>query len=114
MINETEHLLSCLAEECCETGQRVSKALRFSLEEIQRNLHDNPKQLNNAQRISEELGDAFAVGLLLVRNGIIPDFRDADAVERKWNRIEQYMEHARATGALAKPKPVRKFFGKRD
>lgn len=48
-------LLTILAEECCEVGQRVSKALRFGLMEIQ------PGQpLSNAERISEELGDLLA------------------------------------------------------
>lgn len=48
-------LLTILAEECCEVGQRVSKALRFGLMEVQ------PGQpLSNADRISEELGDLLA------------------------------------------------------
>ncbi len=48
-------LLTILAEECCEVGQRVSKALRFGLMEVQ------PGQpLSNAERISEELGDLLA------------------------------------------------------
>lgn len=43
-----EHLLSILAEECCEVGQRVSKALRFGLDEVQ------PGQdLSNAERIKQ-------------------------------------------------------------
>jgi hypothetical protein len=34
-INETDHLLACLAEECAEVSQRVMKALRFGINEIQ-------------------------------------------------------------------------------
>jgi NTP pyrophosphatase (non-canonical NTP hydrolase) len=49
-------LLTILAEECCEVGQRVSKALRFGLSEIQLG-----QPLDNAQRISEELGDLLGV-----------------------------------------------------
>ena len=48
----TRELLVILAEECCEVGQRVSKALRFGLLEVQ------PGQdLTNAQRIAYEVGD---------------------------------------------------------
>lgn len=34
-MNLQEHLLSCLAEECAEVGQCVSKALRFGLQDAQ-------------------------------------------------------------------------------
>lgn len=58
-MNRTEYLLCCLAEECTEVGQRVSKALRFGLREVQ------PMQpLNNAERIREEMRDLLAVGAL--------------------------------------------------
>jgi hypothetical protein len=36
-MNPTEHLLSCLAEECAEVAQRASKSLRFGLSEVQPN-----------------------------------------------------------------------------
>ena len=99
-MNNTQHLLSCLAEECCETGQRVSKALRFGLSEVQASTVGNPKQLNNAQRISEELADLYAVGLMLVEAMIIPDFRSEEHINYKRERIAQYMAHARKSGAL--------------
>ena len=51
-MNTIEHLLTCLAEECDEVGQRVMKALRFGLDEIQ------PGQdFTNAERIVLELHD---------------------------------------------------------
>lgn len=31
-MNKAEHLLTCLAEECAEIQQAVSKALRFGVE----------------------------------------------------------------------------------
>ncbi len=55
-MTRTELLLTVLAEECVETAQRVSKAIRFTLEEIQ------PEQeLTNAQRIVYEFNDIVAV-----------------------------------------------------
>lgn len=99
-MNRTEHLLSCLAEECCEVGQRVSKALRFSLAEVQESSIGNPKQLSNAERISEEMRDVYAVAVLLVEARVIPDFRASIHVEYKRERILKYMEHAHKTGAL--------------
>lgn len=59
-MTRQELLLTQLAEECAEVAQRVSKALRFGLEEIQ------PGQsLNNAERIVEELIDLQAVWRML-------------------------------------------------
>ena len=49
-------LLEILIEECAEVQQRATKALRFGLKEVQ------PGQnLNNIERMSEELGDVFCV-----------------------------------------------------
>lgn len=95
-MNRQEHILSCLAEECCEVGQRVSKALRFGLEEIQ------PGQLmNNAERILEELHDLIAVALILQRKGVIDKVMPTVAqVETKWAKIEKFMAYAKAEGAL--------------
>lgn len=96
-MNRTEHLLVCLAEECSEVGQRVSKALRFGLDEIQR---DQP--FNNSERIVEELGDLYSVVSILIADGILPPFSiPQKTVDAKRAKIERYMEISRATGALA-------------
>ena len=62
-------LLTCLAEECNEVAVRVSKALRFGLEEVQ------PGQpLNNAERILEEYAQVLEVMKHLVEEEILhPD-----------------------------------------
>lgn len=97
-MNRSEHLLECLSEECSEVGQRVSKALRFGLDEIQR---DQP--LNNAERIVEELRDLFAVTAILIEEGIIPGFVIVSQfdVEAKRDKIDRYMAISRAQGVLA-------------
>jgi NTP pyrophosphatase (non-canonical NTP hydrolase) len=78
-------LLTILAEECCEVGQRVSKALRFGLMEIQ------PGQpLSNAERIAEELGDLLATAEEL--NDVI-DWRIVDKAKAlKREKLARYLQ----------------------
>ena len=98
-MNETEHLLICLAEECTEVGQRVAKALRFGLGEVQAG-----QPLDNAQRILEEFHDLFAVATLLQARGtlghIVPS---VDQIEAKRLKIERYMKISREQGVLSTP-----------
>ncbi|MEH3046477.1 hypothetical protein [Sphingomonas adhaesiva] len=96
-MNRTEHLLVCLAEECDEVGQRVSKALRFGLSEVQ------PGQpLTNADRILEELRDLFAVASILASEGVIgwclPEHMEVHA---KLAKIERFMAISREQGVLS-------------
>ncbi|WP_298091595.1 hypothetical protein [uncultured Sphingomonas sp.] len=95
-MNREEHLLTCLAEECAEVSQRVSKALRFGLAEVQ------PGQpLSNADRILEELRDLFAVANILASEGVIgwclPDRMEVHA---KLDKIEKFMAISRDQGVL--------------
>jgi NTP pyrophosphatase (non-canonical NTP hydrolase) len=92
-MNRTEHLLTCLAEECAEVSQRVSKALRFGLHEVQPGQADN-----NAERIAAELVDLCAVAEILVGEGIIPDRPVSSRAKRE--KIEKFMEISRAQGVL--------------
>ena len=96
-MNRSEYLLECLSEECNEVGQRVSKALRFSLREVQ------PHQpLNNAERIVEELGDLYSVVAILISEGILPHFSiPQETVDTKRAKIERFMAISRETGALS-------------
>lgn len=95
-MNRTEHLLTCLGEECDEVGQRVAKALRFGLDETQA---DQP--LNNAARIREEMRDLMAVYNILMRENVVDalDLRPAD-IDAKLAKIEKYMAISRAQGVL--------------
>lgn len=95
-MNRQEHLLTCLAEECTEVGQRVAKALRFTLAEVQ------PGQpLTNAERIVEEFHDLFAVATILQAEGVLGHVVPTLAqIEAKRQKIERFMAHARANGAL--------------
>lgn len=96
-MNRQEHLLSCLAEECAEVAQRVSKALRFGLGEVQ------PGQpLRNSDRIEEELRDLFAVASILAAEGVIGwCLPEQSEVSRKAEKIERFMAISREQGVLA-------------
>lgn len=96
-MNRHEHYLSCLAEECSEVAVRVSKALRFGLNECQ------PGQmLNNRQRIEEELRDLIAVAEILAEEGVISVGFHPKALDpiAKRARIERFMAISREQGVL--------------
>lgn len=103
-MNESEHLLCCLAEECAEVAQRVSKALRFGLDEVQ------PGQsLTNAERIVGELVDLNAVVVMLVTRMTIPPLPGAAGpYEAKRAKVSKYLEYSmgRAPHPHANPVPA--------
>lgn len=51
-MNTTEHLLTIVSKECNEVAQRVSKALRFGLREV-----EPGQEQNNLARIIYEFND---------------------------------------------------------
>lgn len=94
MMDRREYLLACLAEECDEVGQRVMKALRFGIWEVQKG-----QPLNNGQRIADEYADLIAVYSICIREGILPSPNiDTDA---KLAKIEKFMAISREQGTLA-------------
>ena len=97
-MDHKEHLLTCLAEECTEVGQRVAKALRFGLAEIQAG-----QDLTNRERIAEEWRDLYAVANILIEEGILPVHLmsiDQAQVDRKRAKIERFMTISRREGVL--------------
>ncbi len=96
-MTKTEHLLTILSEECAEVSQRISKAIRFGLEEVQ------PEQFaTNAERIVEELADLWAVASLLENEGAFKAHGDLflDMVERKKLKVNKFMEYAKECGTI--------------
>jgi len=95
-MNHTEHLLTCLAEECAEVQQAISKALRFGLDDV------NPNAgITNANDIGREFIDVVAVMEMLVDSGVIklPPNRLA-RTEQKKSRVNQWMAYAEERGTL--------------
>ncbi len=88
-MNQVEHLLSCLSEECAEVSQRVSKALRFGLFEVQ------PGQdLTNSERIVLEFTDLLAVVEMLTDIGALSQVALPGAIEQKKEKIRKFMKYA--------------------
>lgn len=94
-LSVEQYLLSCLAEECAEVAQRISKALRFGLDEIQ------PGQnLSNAQRVVLELHDVWATLSMCCDHNILEFEHDVELTEDKKAKIRKYMEYSRSIGRL--------------
>jgi DNA-directed RNA polymerase subunit M/transcription elongation factor TFIIS len=92
-MNETEHLLTVLTEECAEVGQRACKALRFGLSEIQPGQPED-----NKRRLERELADLMATAELL---GLTVRGEDKAA---KREKLKKYMDYSREIGTLEKKK----------
>lgn len=97
-MNRKELLLTILAEECVETAQRVSKAIRFTPEEVEPN--QSATQLSNAERIVYEFNDIVAVMEMLQDEGVLPMVYDAGAVKLKKEKIEKWLKYSYDRGTL--------------
>ena len=94
-MNRKEHLLIIAMEECTEVGQRLSKALRFSLEEVQPG-----QELTNAERIEYEFNDLLAVIDMLRKEGHLTNTINPDMILAKKEKIEKYLLHSEENGTL--------------
>lgn len=96
-LSEIDHLLVVLAEECAEVAQRVAKALRFGLTEVQ------PGQpYTNAERIVNEVNDLIAVVMMLERHGL-PRYGSMAAINAKQAKVALYRDYA--NGRTSHPEP---------
>jgi len=86
-----EYLLVILIEECDETSQRATKAIRFGMEEIQKD-----QELNNAQRIIGKFNDLYAVMELLKENDLIDVIIDRELIVAKKEKIMKYYEYSKS------------------
>jgi hypothetical protein len=94
-VTRTEHLLCSAAEECAEVAQRISKALRFGLEEVQPG-----QEKTNAERIMDEWDDLTTVMAMLANEGRLPTRPGGDAGKAKRAEIEKYLAYSRECGTL--------------
>lgn len=94
-MNKTEHLLTCLSEECAEIQQAVSKAVRFGLDD------GHPESnTTNAQDIERELTDLAAVIELLEEDGLITIKMPEQDIKQKKDKVCKYMEYAKQRGTI--------------
>lgn len=95
MMNETQHVLVCLAEECSEVAQTVTKSLRFGL-------NDSYKDYgNNKERMEQEIIDLLAVLEMIFERkiAVLPDDYEKKIKEKR-AKVEKYMAYAREKGEL--------------
>lgn len=95
-MTRVEMLLTILAEECMETAQRASKAIRFGLNEVQEG-----QGLDNAQRIIYEFNDIVGTMEMLSGEKHIPYHVDAVAAGLKKIKIEKLLTYSFQQGALS-------------
>lgn len=93
-MNEREHLLVCIAEECGEVAHEVHKSLRFGLHDY--NPNDETQTPNHA-RIENELADLLTVVEMAIDAGM---FRRPFPNPAKREKVMRFIAYARETGAI--------------
>jgi len=95
-MNKQDYLLTCLAEECGEVTQRVTKALRFGIDEVQKG-----QELTNAERLTNELTDiATLIEMLREECGLwLPVYTTSKILAKK-ERVKEYMKLSIEQGRL--------------
>lgn len=100
-MNKLEHILTITAEECNEVAQRITKALRFGLSNV-----EEGQSFTNLERIMHEYNDLVAmlemleeeldkeIGLNEAHNGNV--FQKTN----KKFKVEKHFEISRKEGAL--------------
>lgn len=98
-MTKQEHILNHLSEECVEISHRVSKALRFGLEEKQKG-----QELTNAERIEEEIADLFGIINILEDEKILKRLQDytwlKTRLDAKKEKVLRYLEYSKSLGTL--------------
>lgn len=94
-MNRTEHLMVKGMEECAETAKRLSKALRFGLEEVWPDPYENPTGQTNRAIIVREFNDLHAVMRMLGLAEL-----DETAIEAHQVKTESFLNYSRTQGTL--------------
>lgn len=100
-MTRNEHLIVIAMEECAEVAQRISKAGRFGMSQIQQDADDkpeeNPGRLSNRARIVDELNDLMAILEML---GISMLDIDGRKMYAKREKVERYLKRSADCGTL--------------
>lgn len=100
-MNAEEHLLCCLGEECAEVAQRVSKALRFGLGDVQPG-----QELTNKERLGQEIADLEALLFMCRQANLIPSAPKFSEIEAKRAKVLKFMTYARTLSTLRDEVPA--------
>jgi hypothetical protein len=93
-MNLQEHLLTTLSEECAETSQAISKALRFGID------GRYPDGRTNIEEIEIEVNHILAMIELLNEVRVPIGFKD-DLISQKKKKVKEFFDYARHQGALS-------------
>jgi hypothetical protein len=94
-MNRQEHLMTIAMEECAEVAQRISKALRFGMEEVQ------PGQgLTNRDRIRQEYSDLASALEMLGIGAPLGKWMD-----EKRAKVETFLRYSEQCGTLKGESP---------
>jgi hypothetical protein len=96
-MTREEMLIDIAMEECAEIIQRLSKAQRFGMNEVQINLATNPEGQNNYQRLKGEITDLVAT-LEMINPDLV--ILSTDSVRERKARVEKYLGISAACGRL--------------
>jgi hypothetical protein len=94
-MTKEQLLLTILGEECNETAQRASKAIRFGMDEVQEG-----QSLTNAQRIIYEFNDIVGTMEFLYGERLIPNPYDTVAAGLKKVKIQKWLDYSKECGVL--------------
>lgn len=94
MATRAEHLLACLAEECCEVGQTANKAIRFDLDD------DLVTEGYLRHHLECEVCDLLGVIELLQDEGLLPRDLSKINIQQKKFKVQRLMEYAEKKGFL--------------
>ncbi len=94
-MNKTEHLLSCLIEECSEVIQDACKAQRFGIKD-----HHPARKKQNKDLLTKEINELIAVAMMLHKEGIIDSITNEKIQKDKQQRVLEYMQYAKNLGTL--------------
>lgn len=97
-MTRLDHLLTILAEECAETAQRATKALRFGITE-----HRPGRQYSNAEGLLYEYSHIVCAISMLHREGVLPEVDIHAMAEAKRLQVEEYLRYSAEVGRLDAP-----------
>lgn len=103
-MTRDEHYMTIAMEECSEVAQRISKALRFGMNQIQEDADDapeqNPERLTNRERIYREYLHLRAMlGAIGIDAWDTSDFARRYEAE-KVRKVERYLERSMRCGTV--------------
>lgn len=96
-LTRQQWLLVKLCEECQEVSQRVTKALTFGIAEVQEG-----QELNNSDRISEELADLILIYKMLINEGVLAEvpYDYNVKLNKRESKVERWFRYAQQEGIV--------------